>query len=92
MKVKSVSAKTEPEERAVSEIVLMDKEEEELGILQYLDRLEEVTEAFFSRQDHITSRACFLYFNGSHSSAENSHVISEDTNKFCVGMRYGTFL
>ncbi len=39
------------------EIDLLGKEEDEemeLGILKYLDRLEEVTEAFFSRQVHIT--------------------------------------
>jgi hypothetical protein len=52
----------EPEGRAVSEIDLLCKEEDEemeLGILKYLDRLEVVTDAFFSRQVHITSRACF---------------------------------
>jgi hypothetical protein len=40
----------------VSEIDLLGKEEDEmeLGILKYLDRLEKVTEAFFSRQVHIT--------------------------------------
>jgi hypothetical protein len=63
MTAKTVSAVTEPEVRAVSKIHLLGEEEDEeekLGILQYLDRLEVVTEAFFSRQVHITSRACFL--------------------------------
>ena len=63
MTAKTVSVSwMEPEGRAVSEIDLLGKEEDEemeLGILKYLDRLEEVTEAFFSRQVHITSRACF---------------------------------
>jgi hypothetical protein len=66
MTAKTVSVSwMEPEGKAVSEIDLLGKEEDEemeLGILKYLDRLEQVTEAFFSRQVHITSRlrACFL--------------------------------
>ncbi len=64
MTAKTVSVSwMEPEGRAVSEIDLLGKEEDEemeLGILKYLDRLGVVTEAFFSRQVHITSRACFL--------------------------------
>jgi hypothetical protein len=63
MTAKTVSVSwMEPEGRAVAEIDLLGKEEDEemeLGILKYLDRLEVVTEAFFSRQVHITSRACF---------------------------------
>jgi hypothetical protein len=56
MNAKTVSAETEPEVKAVSEIDLLAKEEdevEEFEILQYLDRLEVVTEAFFSRQVYI---------------------------------------
>jgi hypothetical protein len=56
MNAQTVSAGMESEVRAVAEIDLLGEEEDEemeLGILQYLDRLEVVTEAFFSRQVHI---------------------------------------
>ena len=69
MNAQTVSAGMESEVRAVAEIDLLGEEEDEemeLGILQYLDRLEVVTEAFFSSN-----------FNGLHSSAENSFGISK---------------
>ncbi len=56
MNANTVSAGMESEVRAVAEIDPLGKEEDEemeLGILKYLDRLELVTEAFFSRQARI---------------------------------------